>query len=189
MTKLTKIITGVVIFVLVAAVLVEYQANIKLKNDAGVVYQSNIVNFSMHMNRIETYLKNEKQFNHNDLTSYNYEVNYLLTVRLPSNTYISTYLEFIQSGFAGIDFLVSKGAKKEQIESERDKTLQLVSSLKEALDKMEKAGELPHKNGIREDYKKYYELSLPDNKTMKAINIDLEKQFKKHLDVINKDIK
>lgn len=189
MRKLNIFIIGVIILGLVITSFVLYRDNNKLKDNLGAIYLSNITNFSQHIKHIETYLKNEKEFKETDLINYYYEVNYLLTVRLPSDSFISSYIEFVQNGLSTINSLVSEGAKNEEIEIVRDRTLRLIQTLKEELDKMSKVGRVIVKDGFRENYKEYYKLSLPENKTMRSINATLEKQLKKHIEILNENNK
>ncbi len=185
MRKLKIFIIGVIIPGLFITTIVLYQENKKLKDKLGALYLSNITNFSQHINRIETYLKNEKEFKEADLDNYYYEANYLLSVRLPSDSFIYSYIEFIQNGLSTMNSLVSEGAKNEEIETVRDRTLRLILTLKEELDKIRNVGVVKVKGGLEVNYREYYKLSLPGNKTMKSINDTLEEQLKEHIEILN----
>lgn len=189
MRKLTILIIGAIILGLIITLFVHYQENKKLKNSLGMIYASNISNFSQHINHIETYLQNEKELKESDLNHYYYDVNYLLTVGLPSDSLISSYIGFIQNGLSTMSSMVSEGANNEEIEIVRDRTLQFILTLKEGLDKMSKVGRVAVKDGFQENYKEYYELSLPESKIMKLINTNLEKQLKTHMEILNQNNK
>jgi hypothetical protein len=155
----------------------QYQNNNKLKNALGLTYASNITSFQQHLRHVQTYLQNEKDFKQSDLINYYYEVNYLLIVHLPSDTLIPTYLTFIQNRISKIQDLVSNGDSPSEIEIAKGKALKVIKVLDDVLDTMSKAGEIRVGNSMKVDYKKYYQLSLPNNKIMKSINTDLEKQL------------
>jgi hypothetical protein len=187
MRKWLKVISGILVIGLTLVSYLQYQNNSKLKDDLGSTYLSNMGNFNQHLTRVENYLQNEKEFKESDLLNYYYEVNYLMTVRLPSNLYTSAYLQFIQSGIGRINDLVAKGGNQREIETVKSNTLQLIKTLNEALVRMGKAGEIRVGNSMHGDYKKYYQLSLPNNKAMKSINADLERRLNSYIDYLNKN--
>lgn len=177
MKKWTTIASYIVIIILAVSLYVQHQSNRKTIDALGSVYLSNIESFKLHINHVQTYLQNEKEFKDNDLRSYYYEVNYLLILRLPSQSCTEQYIGSIQSNIHQMESLVSENANKDEMEAVRKRTLQLLAALGDGIDKMSNAGRVKVENAFREDYKKYYQLSLPDNKTMQQINNELQKQL------------
>lgn len=177
MKKLIKNSSYIIIVIMAIALFIQYQNNNKTIEALGSVYLSNMGSFRQHINHVEFYLENEKDFKECDLSNYYFEVNYLLVLRLPSRNCTVQYIESIQSGFSELESLISDNANKEDIEAVRKRTLKFVAILKDSLDKMITVGRVQVGDGFQEDYKKYYELSLPNNKTMQLINNDLQRQF------------
>lgn len=112
-------------------------------------------------------------------------MNSLLLVKLPSDDNIENVIQFIQLGIIKIDDLISNGGSESEIEEARKHTLQLVKVLYDGLEKMSDAGKVKIGESNHLDYKRYYQLSLPGNRTMEAVNNDLMKQLDKHVEYLN----
>jgi hypothetical protein len=177
MKKWIANVSYIIIVILAVALCIQYQNNNKAIDTLGSVYLSNMESFKQHINHVQTYLQNEKKFKDSDLLNYYYEVNYLLTIRLPSQSCTGQYISSIQSGISEMQSMVSNNAKKEDVEAVRKRTLQFIEILKYSMDKMSTVGRVKVGDEVKEDYKKYYQLSLPNNKTMQLINDDLQKQL------------
>lgn len=185
MKKHIQLLIIFIIAALTVTCIFQFYSNKHLKNSLGLLYSTNIGNFSMHVAHIQTYLENDQDFSKEGLENCYYEANYLQTLSLPSDLYFPSYLQLLQTGLSSISSKVSAQAPEEEIEKEKNRLLQLTASLKEGLDKMNKAGEIVKGNGITYDYEEYYKLSLRKNKTMESINSDFQKYIDKHIEMLN----
>jgi hypothetical protein len=185
MMKNTKIIVGIIIIVSIVTIYLQYQSNKRLKNSLGQVYASNIGEALNHMDRVEYYLNNENTLNESELDKYFSEINLMRGTGISSDYMVDPYLQYIQSGLHRMKLLAANKGSNEEIESARTETLKLIVSLKSGLNKMYKVGDIIVGNEHHYDYKKYYELSLEDNKIINEVNEDLQKQLEKHFEYLN----
>jgi hypothetical protein len=156
----------------------QYQSKETLKTELGQTYLSNISNFKQHINHIETYLSAETEFSAGELNNYYYEVNYLLSVKLPSENSTPKYVAAIQGGLLKLHDYAAKGMNKQEFDIEKNRILQkLINPLKKGLEEMSNVGNVKGDGGTGYNYKEYYYLSIPDNENMKSINDELEKQY------------
>jgi hypothetical protein len=187
--KRRQIIVSIIIIVSIVTIYLQYRNNERLKNSLGQVYASNIGEALQHMDRVEYYLNNENILSESELDKYFYEVNLMKGTGIFSDYMVEPYLQHIQSSLRSLKTLAAEKGNNEELESARTETLKLIVILKSGLNKMYKVGEVTVGNERHNDYKKYYELSLEDNKIMKSVNEDLQKQLEEHFRYLNAEQK